>query len=529
MANIMNIWTNRDCDESELSSAKIGILSFIANVVVAICATFNVSARSVDTNCSYIYEVPLSVPDAQLRYTPDGRQCPIVDLLTDAEIKVEDKSVQVVTITTGEKKGFKRLFLENTPRSIKVSLPGFSCDEIILYSDSMDGIEFGKQYEVLFASGIGGSHGFRKPNYNDVKITVSPSNLRHLFIKVDTKRIFPNIQTQTANTRVRCGLHRYSVEAEGYKPVDGRFWVTPSKPVTIKVTLKKTDSDVKSDTLSGYGSAAVEIAECNPPRKEASHNRPTTKRTRPSARGKISGNSKPDYKSTQKPTNGPVTAPDRKRELFENPFKPIDKKLESSNVSQKEPEPRLVEGGAIFIETFSPRDIPVIVMPKIAAWADVKRVRYIGDETPEEAKKKRYNSTSMSKFEVTGCRKGGDGRINVSAHCYIIDKYYNIYSMGMYYPIGTTEKDVLATTVFVFHHWGEYYGNIKHNGLSDFYYHSQGGSHRYYGEESGTVYDIPGLIRGIVLSDDDLYFHKYEIKDYWAIVENYFSQKTVSW
>lgn len=445
-------------------------------------------------------EIPLSVPEAQLRFTSDGRQCPIVDFISDINFTIEADSIYVETITDGKKKGYKRVFFDNIPKEITVTSPGYEQRKVELSGDSFPEMEFGKQYELML---IATKYGKPVKNHNTVKITVNPSNLKNLQIKIDRRNEYVD-NYQSVCTRLRYGLHRYSVTADGYNPGGGRFWVTSRAPVNITVTLTKHKQNPVVDA-SPKGTLNVRVL--------------------PDGVGGDDPLPHGDDGDPDDPRDNPPFSPEEK--IFYDPYviersiigclppKPTD------GVSGDDDYPIQEEyDGDVYVESFRPREIPVLMTPRVARWVKIDRIRYVGTETTAEAKKKRYSPRAMHKFQVTSTRLKPSAFLD-NVNAYIVDADYKLYCIGCPYP---AYKDVGVKHILTWttHHWGEYMGRAT-AGPSDFYTRKSGGVRRYYGD-GAPQYDIPRKIRGFFLAENE-----WDAQQCLDMIEQYLSKKTVIW
>lgn len=446
-------------------------------------------------------EIPLSVPEAQLRFTSDGRQCPIVDFISDINFTIEADSIYVETITDGKKKGYKRVFFDNIPKDITVTAPGYDDREVRLVGDSFPSMEFGKQYELFILASEGGTP---VKNHTTVKITVSPSDLKNLHVILDGEDSYVN-KYQILQTRLRYGLHSYSVTADGYKPAGGRFWVTSRAPVNINVTLTSKKSNQH-------------------PVVDASPKGTLNVRVLPDGVGGDDPLPHGDDGDPDDPRDNPPFSPEEK--IFYDPYV-IERSIigclppkPSDGVSGDDDYPIQEEyDGDVYVESFRPREIPVLMTPRVARWVKIDRIRYVGTETTAEAKKKRYSPRAMHKFQVTSTRLRPSTFLD-NVHVYIVDADYKLYSIGCLYPTyeGVGVKRTLTWTM---HHWGEYMGRAS-NGPSDFYTRKSGGVERYY--DGPPQYDIPRKIRGFFLSESE-----WDAMQCLHMIEQYLSKKTVIW
>lgn len=453
-------------------------------------------------------EVPVSVPDSQLQYTPDGLQCPIVDIICEFNFSIESDSLRVVPITEGKNKGYKRVFFDNTPEEIKITSPGYHWENLDLSSDSISAIEYGKQYEILLLEG-GDMPGGPVRNHSSFTITVSPANLKNLDVRVDGKDLYMN-QYQIGRKRLRYGLHRYRVTADGYKPAGGYLWITSRGPVTINVELTQEKYDALP-TVIGSPEGTLDHAKVpkgiggdNPPKGIANPNDPREN---------------PPFNKEEKLFYGENAI--HKYITVCGVSGPGNRVTPPSNF----PEQNEIEASVTY-KPFSAKDVPVVMTPKVAAWAKINRFQYVGRETSAAARKKRHHSHGMQQFKVTASRRIPYDRSNWSLSdqvvVYAVDMDYRLYCLGVLFPTTSHKQGVTTTTTWTCYHWGEFYGTAT-QGPRDFYIRKKGGKRRYYGT-GADQFDIPAKIRGFYLTDSD-----WDAKNSLHLIEEHLGKKSFIW
>jgi len=453
-------------------------------------------------------EVPLSVPDSQLQYTPDGHQCPIVDIISDVNFTIESDSLRVVPITEGKNKGYKRVFFDNTPERIKITSPGYEWTYLNLRSDTIPAIEYGKQYEALLLEG----YGTPVNNHNCITITVSPANLKNLSVRVDGKRQYMH-KHQIGHNCLRYGLHRYRVTADGYKPAGGRFWVTSRGQVTIDVQLIPQKSDSRPTVIaSPEGTLAANkppkgIGGDNPPKGIANPNDPREN---------------PPFSKEEMLFYGEKSV--REYITVCGGRKPGSVTPDAADLEYLYPQNEIET--SVTYKPFSAKDVPVVMTPRVAAWAKINRFQYVGRETSAAARKKRYSSNGMQQFKVTASRRIPYDKLNWSSRdqvvVYAVDMDYRLYCLGVLFPTTSHKQGVTTTTTWVCYHWGEFYGTAT-QGPEDFFLRKKGGKRRYYGTEANQ-FDIPAKIRGFYLTDSD-----WDAKHSLHLIKQHLGKKSFIW
>lgn len=454
-------------------------------------------------------EVPLSVPDSQLQYTPDGHQCPIVDIISDVNFTIESDSLRVVPIAEGKNKGYKRVFFDNIPARIKITSPGYDWMYLFLKSDTIPAIEYGKQYEILLLDG----GGTPVNNHNDFTITVSPANLKNLDVRVDGEDQYMN-QYQIGHDRLRYGLHRYRVTADGYKTAGGRFWITSRGPVTINVELTQEKWDGVPTVIGSpegifdHATVPKGIGGDNPPRGIANPNDPREN---------------PPFNKEEKLFYGENVI---KKYITDCGVSGSGNRVTPTSIGfENFPKQNEIETSVTY-KPFSAKDVPVVMTPKVAAWVKINRFQYVGRETSAAARKKRYSSNGMQQFKVTASRRIPYDRLKWSSRdkvvVYAVDMDYRLYCLGVLFPTTSHKQGVTTTTTWVCYHWGEFYGTAT-QGPEDFYLRRKGGKRRYYGTEAGQ-FDIPSKIRGFYLTDSD-----WDAKNSLHLIKEHLGKKTFIW